>query len=295
MVCLVGGFLSTIASPLTPSRGLVAALRATVTRNELFAGLYILGCLNGLGGGIIQAASSGDWTIGIRNVSVIVWFAFFAGVSLLLGDKGEKSEAVRLADVPVALIFLALIFAPADVMSWVAVTGLTFYILLFARGSSERRRGATILLALTVPLLWSRVLFAFFAKFFLEIDASLVAWVLGTTQTGNIVRFADNTGDMVILPACSSMANVSLAFLCWVTAVQWSGHRWSPQDILWCGLACGSVVAVNVTRITIEGLSHWHWQTFHSPMGDLIFNSAILVLTVGFTLVGIRRELVAQV
>jgi hypothetical protein len=51
------------------------------------------------------------------------------------------------------------------VMNWVAVTGLSLYILLFTNSTSSRRRGA-LTLALTVPMLWSRVLFAFFAKFF---------------------------------------------------------------------------------------------------------------------------------
>jgi hypothetical protein len=275
-----------------PRSGPFTALRNSMSRNEFFAGLYILGCANGLGVGILQAANSGDWTGGLRNVSVIVWFACIAGVSLLLCDKDDK---IRLADVPVAVVFLALIAVPVIVMNWVAVTGLSLYILLFTNSTSSRRRGALLLLALTVPMLWSRVLFAFFAKFFLELDASLVAWFLGTNQTGNIVRFADNSGDLVILPACASLANVSLALLCWVTATQWTGHRWSPQDILWCGLACASVIAVNVTRITIEGLSQWHYNTFHSPMGDMIANTVILAFTVGFTVLGVRRELFPRV
>ena len=49
-------------------------------------------------------------------------------------------------------------------MSWVAVTGLSLYILLFANDGPERRRGALILLALTVPMLWSRLFFQFFAQ-----------------------------------------------------------------------------------------------------------------------------------
>src|SRR5207249_4120071 len=173
------------------------------------------------------------------------------------------NDEIRLADVAVAVVFLALVAIPVIAMNWAAMSGLSLYILLFANGASARRRGALILLALTVPMLWSRVLFAFFAKFFLEIDASLVAWLLDTKQVGNMVRFADNSGDLVILPACSSLADMSLAFLCWGSAVQWTGHRWSAQDILWCGLACASVIAVNVTRITIEGLSQWHFATFH--------------------------------
>ena len=149
---------------IASSRGVLAALRKSIPRDEFFAGLYILGCANGLGVGIIQAANSGDWTGGLRNVSVIVWFACIAGVSLLLRDKNDE---IRLADVPVALVFLTLVAVPVIAMNWAAMSGLSLYILLFANGSSSRRRGALILLALTVPMLWSRVLFAFFAKFFL--------------------------------------------------------------------------------------------------------------------------------
>ena len=36
-----------------PRRGLVAALRHSMSRNEFFAGLYILGCANGLMGRIL--------------------------------------------------------------------------------------------------------------------------------------------------------------------------------------------------------------------------------------------------
>jgi hypothetical protein len=87
-----------------PRSGPFTALRNSMSRDEFFAGLYILGCANGLGVGILQAANSGDWTGGLRNVSVIVWFACIAGVSLLLCDKDDK---IRLADVPVAVVFLA--------------------------------------------------------------------------------------------------------------------------------------------------------------------------------------------
>jgi hypothetical protein len=46
-------------------------------------------------------------------------------------------------------------------------------VLLFTDPSLSQKRGALILLATTVPMLWSRLLFRFFANFILEIDASL--------------------------------------------------------------------------------------------------------------------------
>src|SRR5204863_7700738 len=104
---------------------------------------------------------------------------------------------------------------PIFALSWVAVAGLSVYILLVAKVGSDRKRGALILLALTVPMLWSCLLFQFFAKPILGIDAALAALLLGTDRIGNLVGFADGSGYMIVVPACSSLANTSLAFLCW--------------------------------------------------------------------------------
>ncbi len=91
------------------------------------------------------------------------------------------------------------------------------------------------------------------------------------------------------------MANVSLAFLCWVAVSQWVGHRRQPQDLMWCLLACLSVVAVNVARISIMGLSHWHYETFHYGWGATLVNAIILVLIITFTSLGVRRELFQRI
>ena len=140
-----------------PSRGLVAALRHSMSRNEFFAGLYILGLANGLLGRALLTVNVDGWLgalVGL-DINVIVLFACFAGISTLLLCK-DKDE-IRSADLAVAVVFLGLVILPIFALSWVAVTGLSLYILLFASGSSDRRRGAIILLALTVPMLWSRL------------------------------------------------------------------------------------------------------------------------------------------
>ncbi len=151
-----------------------------------------------------------------------------------------------------------------------------------------------VMLALTVPMLWSRLLFQFFAKPILDIDATLVAWLLGTDRIGNMVHFADGSGYMVVLAPCSSLANMSLAFLCWVSVTQWAKHRWSPMDLVWTAFACASVIAVNVTRISMMGLSRGYYEAIHSQWGDLVAGSVMLVLMVGFSVVGCRRELFSR-
>ena len=119
----------------------------------------------------------------------------------------------------------------------------------------------------------------------------LVSWLLGTHRTGNLVEFADHSGQLVIFPPCSSLANVSLAFLCWVTLSQIVSHKKSNYDFLWCLLACAAVVAVNVTRMTILGLSQWHYATFHNQWSDAVTNVITLGLIVGISALGVRREL----
>jgi hypothetical protein len=277
-----------------PRRGLLGALRSSIPRDEFFAGLYILGCANGLLGRMIQSVNFDGWMGAVLGVDInaIVLFACFAGVSAMFC---EKKDEIRSADLAVAIVFLGLVILPIFAVSWVAMTGLSLYILVFANGGPERRRGALILLALTVPMLWSRLLFQFFAKLILDIDAFLVASLLGTDRVGNMVHFADNSGYMVVLAPCSSLANMSLAFLCWVSITQWAKHRWTAMDIVWSLLACASVITVNVTRISLMGLSRSHYDAIHNQWGDLVTNSVMLALMVGFSVLGARRELFARI
>jgi hypothetical protein len=225
------------------------------------------------------------------EISAIVWLSCAAGVSLILRDR---TIGVRSSELGMGAGFVLLVILPIGPLSWLAVTALGLYV-IFSTNVASSRRGAFILLATTVPMLWSRLLFQLLANLILQIDASLVGWILGTHRTGDIVEFADGSGLLVILPACSSLANVSLAFLCWVTVSQLVCHKKSPYDLLWCLMACISVVAVNVTRISIAGLSQWHYATFHNAWGEAVGNAIIFGLIVGFSVVGVRRELFRRI
>jgi exosortase/archaeosortase family protein len=275
-----------------PRHGLIGALQHSISRDGFFAGLYLLGCANGLLGRILLTLNRDGWTGLLEvDVSVIVLFACFAGISILLQ---EDRDEIRFADLAVGGIFLILVILPIFALSWLAVTGLSLYILVFANENSARRRGALILLALTVPMLWSKLVFQFFAGPILAIDASLAAWLLGTDRIGNVVGFGDGSGYLVIAPACSFLANTSLAFLCWVSVTQWAKHQWSRIDILWSLLACTSVIAVNVARIALTGLSQSHYEAIHGQFGNMVFGAIILALTVGVSVLSARRELFSR-
>jgi exosortase/archaeosortase family protein len=270
-------------------------LRMRLSRAELFASLSIIGCANGLAGKVIKSANLRGWTnaaFGTFDISAIVVISCVCGIGLMLRSK--EVDEVRSTDVAVCAVLLLLIALPVAAMAWLAVTGLSLYRLLFTKVDDSARRGAIILLATTVPMLWSRMLFDFLANPILRVDATLVSWVLGTHRTGNMVEFADRSGTLVIFEGCSSLANMSLALLCWVTVSQFSRHKPRPTDFFWCLLACASVVTVNVLRMSLMGLSVSHYDAIHDALGDFIVNSALLGLTVGISLWGVRGDVIVR-
>lgn len=278
----------------TIARGSVLRIAKALPRGEFFAGLFALGCVSGFTSRMIQSVNRLGWADALFNtfeISVIVWISCAAGISLVLRDR---TIGVSSSELVLGAGFVLLVIPPIGSLSWLAVTLLSLYI-IFSTTVASSRRGASILLASTVPMLWGRLLFQLFANLILQVDASFVGWILGTRRTGDIVEFADRSGVLVITPACSSLMNVSLAFLCWVTMSQLVCHKKSACDLLWCVMACISVIAVNVTRMSVEGLSQWHYTTFHSSFGNAIGNAIMLGLIVSFSVLGVRHELFRRI
>jgi len=267
----------------------------SMPRNEYFAALFIIACVNGLGSQILETIGWVGWTEAVLSTfgtSAIVWVACYAGVSLILKESSEK---IRGTDLVIGLTLLIPTTIPVGGLSWLAVSALGLYVILFSEPLSPQRRGAIILLAASVPMFWSRLLFRYFANTILSIDAALVGLILRTGSHGNVVPFADGSGSLIILPYCSSLANVSLALLAWVLVSHWWPRSSTVRDIFICLLAACSVVSLNITRIGLMGLSQHAYSTIHSQLGFIVTNLLILGLTLGICLLGVRRETDARV
>jgi hypothetical protein len=267
----------------------------TLSRGDFYAGLFLVACGNGLASHVIYSVTHDGWgdaLLSTFGTSVIVWIACYVGISFTIRDR---SDSVRRSDLVVGIPFLATVALPVGGLGWFGVTALALYIIFCTNRSSTRQRGAIILLATAVSMLWSRLLFAFLCKPILDIDAALTAWLKGTPRVGNMVRFADNSGYLVILPGCSSFGNVSLAFLTWVLVSQSVGHRWSARDIFWCFLACASVILVNVSRLSLMATDMTQFATIHNQWGSAVANVIILTLIVSISALSVRRELLSRV
>jgi hypothetical protein len=271
--------------------GLVAAFRRRISRSELFAGLMLLGWVNGLVAKAVDAFDRLGWLHALNGTfetSVLVPVACAAGTWLTLR---ERSGLVAREDLAVGAAALIMIALPIGGFSWLAVTWLSLHVLIRSKPGPEMRRGTIILLAATVPMFWSSLFFQFFANVILQIDASLVAWIVGTERTGNMVRFVSGEGNLVVFPACSSLANMSLAFLSWFALSEFVDHRRSKYDVVWWLLGCLSVVVINVGRMSLMAINVNYLLALHGDIGDAATGALILAVSLAWSVLGVRREL----
>jgi exosortase/archaeosortase family protein len=273
---------------------LIRALRRSVSRDEFFAGLLILALVNGIGSRASQSLKPLD-LLGLAaaglHVSAIVWFACFAALSLVLRSAGD--EQIKTVDAFMGIAILFLVAVPLPETSWFALAAVALYVFRTSLGGSKMRRGAFILLAVTVPMCWGPLLLDALPTPFLWIDAVLVSNLIGTQQSGNLVKFVDGSGYFQIFPLCSSYHNISLAVLAWISVGQFVEHKWSPKDLLWCLLAVFSVLIVNTVRLGLIGLYRNHFETIHGTFGSTIADYVSLTLVVVICLWGLRREIFA--
>jgi hypothetical protein len=265
-----------------------------VSRNELFAGLAVLGFANGISERISHTVADTGITaalVSTFDISAIVWVAWVLSLVFVLRSP---MQPIRRSDGLVASGALLAFLGPVAPLSWLALAGLAIHMLRTSPHSRLLRRGAWILLALTVPMFWSRLLFAILSDTILKGDAILVGWLVGTPRSGNAIQLADGSGYLWIAPACSSLANVSLVVLCWVTVSKGVGRSGSLWDAGWVALACVAVIAINVTRISLIGFYPAYFDLLHGPIGATVASWLTLGMTVAICLFAVWRDLPAR-
>jgi hypothetical protein len=255
--------------------------------NVVFAGLAVTGFLNGSVLRMKNALSDDPVgaVLGTFGISVIVWVGIGFATAFLWASTGREFSR---RDACMALGAFALFLVPAAPFSWIGLTLIAVYIMRGAAPASIHRRGAAILLAVTVPMFWSRLAFSLFGDVLLRIDAALVSAATGGYRVGNAIAFADGWGYYWIAPACSSVANISLAFLVYVLAREIpSGERRLP--FRYGLLAIFSVVALNIARMGITGISRAHYDLMHGPLGATLAGWLSLAAMTGICWWGVHR------
>ena len=243
-----------------------------VNRNLFFAALGVIAFANGI---LVRVADGFrqrgvvDLVSNTLDISAIVWVSLAAGVFMLV--RAPEAGLAGL-DKWVAIAASLLIAVPSAPFSWLALSGVAVHLLRSNQPDSMAQRGAWILLAVTIPMFWSRIVFSLFSGTILNFDAILVSWMVGTKRAGNAIEFADGSGYLWIAPSCSSFANVSLAVLCFILFHKM--HTCGPAIgyLRWAVLACASVVAINVLRLALIDLYSEHFDLLHGAAGATVAN-----------------------
>jgi hypothetical protein len=275
--------------------GRLSGLSRHMSRDHFFCGLLILAVANGLEVSVVNSLVRQGWAEALLNtfdVSAVVWIAWFAASALLY--RSRLDEVITIPDAVIGLAVLSITIVPFARFSWLALTVLGLYMISVAPARSLRLRGALIALALTGPVLWGPALMEVLGPPILQADAILVSTLIGTDRVGTIFSGAlgadGSPSHFMIFPPCSSVHGISIAVLAWVTISNVFGSAWSARYLA-CGLlAVISVLAVNVSRLSLIGLFPAYYPNIHGSPGSEIAAWLSLVLVVAIPLLGIRRE-----
>lgn len=262
--------------------GLSAVSR--VRRSEFYAALFAIGFANGISERAMKALAESGFLGAFFNtfgVSALIWVAA-GGVLWLL--KHADNSPVRPSDYVLGVVACAGFMFPMSAASWLGIALLAFYLIWTSAPSDVLRRAAVLMLGLTIPMLWARLLFASMSNTILSLDAKMVGFVVGTGSSGNTIPFWDGTGVLFLEPACSSLTNVSLALLCGVFFMSVFDRPWSFSVVKALVAACAVTVAINVTRMSAIAFFPTHYDLIHGAIGATIAEwvSIVAVLSIYF-------------
>ena len=251
---------------------------AILSRGGAFTAAGVLAALNAQADHIILDLSwqkPVDALLNLGGISAVMWAAMLAAWKI--GSDGSRPLRGS-ADLAILSIIVLLSFVP---ISYAAQAGLLLcacYLLATGnRHNHPERRAAIVLLALTGPLIWGRLLLRLFETPILALDARLVGTVIGSKVDGNIVRFAVGGDRFIIGDPCSSVHNMSLAIVLWTTAAMLFRIRIDLRYVMVGVTMAGLMFALNIVRLSVLGLFPAHFEYLHVGGGAVLFGWAGLL------------------
>jgi hypothetical protein len=260
------------AVPVAP-----AARTVEIGRGAAFSAAGALAALNAQAGQILAALtyqSPIEVLTGLAGISAVIWLAMFAAWKIGVGDDARLGKG---ADLAVLLPVLFLSFLPISFAAQGALLLCGGYLLISSPPASAARRAALVLLALTGPLIWGRILLNLFAAPILSLDAHIVGSVIGGKVDGNIFQAADGRTRFLIGDLCSSVHNISLAIVLWTTAAMVFEIRIDRRYVAIGAAMIAFMFALNIARLAAIGLFPSYFTYLHFGTGAALFGWAGLI------------------
>lgn len=276
--------MASLASDVSTSRP-----AAAFDRREVTLALFFVGVANAFLDPVrdaVEASGVAGAVVGTFGISAIVWIALALAARAL---AAETRRAMGRGEGLIALVVLALFLVPLRHVPWIGLTLLALNILAHAARGSAAARGGWLLLAVTVPMFWGKLVLSLFSGLILTLDAMLVSAVLGLPRLGNTLALADGKTHLWIEASCSSMLNLSLVVLCWTMFCTLRGIGWR-RGLPWCGFCAGLVVALNVGRISLIAAYPEHYDVLHGGLGASVASWLFVAVMLGVFEFGMCRD-----
>lgn len=232
--------------------------------------------------GLVDALTGGlglSWAFWLSAVLCI-------RLALLEADRAAQPKDLWLCG---ACLVAAVV--PVSPISALACTALASAILFDRRQGVFLKASAMVLLAISVQLLWSRLLMLFFIGPVAALDAKLVSLIIHTRVHGNTVVFADGTHGMSILEACTSVQNASIALMLFVAIVRTFRPAPVVSEIYFALGLFLSVIVINLVRLTLMAQNIEMFRLIHGDVGWGAINAIITVNGLLWAAMSVRREI----
>lgn len=263
-------------------------------RAGLFACVGVLAALNAQAGQLLNDLTFQNSLVGLANlagISGVIWFALYAALAIGLNSR---DSALRSRDGVVLILAVVFSIVPFATAAKVALELCALYLLVTSRGDDSSKRVAIILLGLTGPLVWGRLLLETFAMPLLSLDARLVGTAIGSPVHGNIVQFANSQKQFLIGMPCSSVHNISLAIVLWTTAAALFRVRFDARFV-GCGLAMIVLMfGLNILRLSFIGRFPASFVFLHDGFGADLFAWAGLLGAGALAFLGVSNAVARQ-
>lgn len=264
------------------------------SRSSIFACAGVLAAINAQASDIIvviEKAPVSQSVAALGGVSAVIWFAMYA--ALKTGFEAP-AEPVQRRDIAVLASVVLLALLPVYLAAPCALLLSSIYLMATSRRDGAARGVAFVLLALTAPLIWGRILLSVVAWPFLRLDAHLVGLVIGAPVDGNIVHFANSSRRFLIAAGCSSVHNMSLALVLWTTAAVLFKVRIDGRYVAY-GLAMVALMfALNIARLSAIGLFPESFDLLHVGAGAAMFSWAGLLGAGSLAAIGVAHASARQ-
>lgn len=274
---------------LSNSPWLSVPLRTGLARGEFFAVLIILGFANGMTNRIFSALEHGfgDAALHLFGINAVLWFALYAVARL--GLESPASDRIGRLDLLIAGPVVAASLLPVPVLGTLSALSAAAWLLLTSAPGTPGHRMALIGLAISGPLLWGPIAMRLFAPEVVGLEAALIGGLTGLPTHDNVFQAADGKSTFVVFSACSSLLNVSLAFLLLVTLTQRLGIDLSLRLLPTALLAVVVTIFVNLVRLATIGFYPHLYHYVHEGAGSMMFGMASLLLMGAVVVVGVAR------